>query len=172
MPSEAPTISKETLFLDFLSTISSGLVENIQNTYSKQYQAFEWLMNDPSYYRYGNVRALQRFILALVSLELTYPTPSPTSSPGSDRRILTDSNATTADFGRELNVNALESWMKYDDECFWFTSWYQNRVSCDKNHKFSRLVLTNIGLEGTIPSELALMPYLRKLNFKFIVCYF
>jgi len=52
----------------------------------------------------------------------------------------------------------MESWMQYTDECqFWFTSYYFNSVACNSLHQFKRLVLINLDLEGTLPSEISLM---------------
>mmetsp|Transcript_37249 Transcript_37249/g.90464 ORF Transcript_37249/g.90464 Transcript_37249/m.90464 type:complete len:779 (-) Transcript_37249:101-2437(-) len=135
-PSLVPTISASTSLKQILGDISPSIVANIEIDGTKQKEAFDWLVNDPDYYTYNESKVVQRWALALFSLEIA-----------SSRRRLSD---------RRLN-EALETWMKYTDECTWFTSWYENRVACDGTGSFKFLVLRNIGLDGTVPSELALL---------------
>ncbi|CAJ1946296.1 unnamed protein product [Cylindrotheca closterium] len=135
-PSLVPTISASTSLKQILGDISPSILANIETDDTKQKEAFDWLVNDPDYFTYNEYKVVQRWALALFSLEIA-----------SSRRRLSD---------RRLN-EALETWMKYTDECAWFTSWYENRVPCDATGSFKFLVLRNIGLDGTIPSELALM---------------
>ncbi|KAL3942305.1 MAG: hypothetical protein SGBAC_003478 [Bacillariaceae sp.] len=141
-PSLEPTISASTSLIRILYEISPSIVANIEIDGTKQKQVFDWLTNDPDYFTYNEYKIVQRWALALFSLEIA-----------STRRRLSD---------RRLN-EALETWMKYTDECAWFTSWYENRVACDGTGSFKFLVLRNIGLDGTIPSELALLTRLDTL---------
>jgi len=141
-PSLEPTVSASTSLKQILGDISPSIVANIEVDGTKQKEAFDWLVNDPDYFTYNENKIVQRWALALFSLEIA-----------SSRRRLSD---------RRLN-EALETWMQYTDECTWFTSWYENRVACDGTGTFKFLVLRNIGLDGTIPSELALLTRLNTL---------
>jgi hypothetical protein len=124
-----------------LGDVSSSIVEDIENAGTAQHEAFEWLANDPEYFTYSERKVVQRWVLALFSLEIA-----------TTRRRLSD---------RRLN-EAMVTWMEYTDECTWFTSWYENRVACDSDGTLKFLVLRNIGLDGSIPSELTLLTKLGK----------
>ncbi|CAJ1956335.1 unnamed protein product [Cylindrotheca closterium] len=100
------------------------------------------------------------------------PTPWPTGSPVNGRDFFWNFTSTAQEAeapiddnseGRRLNWDALESWMQYTDECLWFSSYFFNRVACNSRHQFKRLVLINLDLEGTIPSELSLMSRLETI---------
>lgn len=145
MPSPTPTYRDPAEDLSFLlGTYSDSLKTRIQQDVgSKQRAAFEWLIRDPEFYTYDETRLIQRYVLALFRLEMKVPT--------SYRRLRGQ------DEQRNLNWNSLESWMQYTDECTWFTSYYLDRVGCDRTGTWKRLVLYHLDLEGTIPSELALL---------------
>mmetsp|Transcript_13524 Transcript_13524/g.32625 ORF Transcript_13524/g.32625 Transcript_13524/m.32625 type:complete len:743 (+) Transcript_13524:226-2454(+) len=148
IPSSNPTERDPAEDLSFLlGTVSQELKERIQNDIdSKQREAFEWLIRDPDFYSYDERHLIQRYVLALFSLEMTVP------NPGRNLRK-----------GRNLNWNSLETWMQYTDECTWFTSYYSDRVGCDRTGTWKRLVLYNLDLQGTIPSELALLTRMETL---------
>lgn len=141
-PSPSPTFpNPEDHFLSVIRPLSLSTYNRIRNKSGEHYDAFEWLINDPDYFTYSDKRVVQRYALVLFSYELTLPNQR-------NRQLRA---------GRELNPNALETWRQYTDECLWFTSYYQDRLGCDRSGTFRRLVLINLGLKGTIPSELTLL---------------
>lgn len=102
-------------------------------------------MNDSNFYSYGDRKIVQRFALALFSLDIST----------TRRRNLSARR-------RHLN-EVLDTWMKnHDDECNWYTSYYNNFVPCDKTGVFRHLVLINVQLDGTLPTELGLLTRLSK----------
>jgi hypothetical protein len=135
-PSSTPTVmTRERHFQALmLKTDSSVYSKMLNNRRSKHNRAYEWIINDSDYFSYNDRRLIQRWTLALFSLELTVPSPN-----------------------RRLNWDPLETWMQYTDECLWFTTQYDNKVGCNRIGIFQRLVMSNVGLEGTLPSELALL---------------
>ncbi|KAL3934512.1 MAG: hypothetical protein SGBAC_009790 [Bacillariaceae sp.] len=137
-----------------LATYSETLKDRIQQDLnSKQREAFEWLIRDPEFYTYSERQLMQRYVLALFALEMTVP------NPGRQRNL----RGNDIHGERNLNWNSLETWLQYTDECTWFTSYYFDRVGCDRNGTWKRLVLYNLDLQGTIPSELALLTRMETL---------
>jgi hypothetical protein len=139
-PSMAPTFTKEANFTQIMTQISPSTLEDIENSGSPQNRAFQWIVRDPNYYSYSEDRIVQRWALALFSLEIS----------------------TTRRANRRLN-EALDTWMEYTDECNWWTSFYESRVGCDARGVFRNLIIRNVALDGTIPSELCLLTSLSKL---------
>jgi hypothetical protein len=139
--SDSPTMTRRENLKAVLGDVSLSIVEAIETDGTAQQEAFEWLANDPEYSTYSAQKVVQRWVLVLFSLEIV-----------STRRRLSD---------RRLN-EAMVTWMEYTDECTWFTSWYENRPACDGEGTFKFLVLRNIGLDGSIPSELTLLTKLGK----------
>ena len=137
----APTFTKSTNFTVIMSQISPSIVDSINDGGSPQHLAYQWLVKDPDYYTYSETRIVQRWVLAVFKIK---------TATSSQRRA-----------DRRLN-EALDTWMEYTNECEWFTSWYENRVACNAKGQYRNLILRNIGLEGTIPSELNLLSNLRK----------
>jgi hypothetical protein len=132
-PSSSPTVPKEERFINIISERSSSAVGKIETDGSVQKTAFEWLVDDPNFYLYTDDRLVQRWTLAIVK------------------------SVTSSSSGRRLNA-ALDTWMKYTDEC----SWFNGQDACDDNKEFKSLVLKDVGLDGSIPSEIALLSELRK----------
>mmetsp|Transcript_1864 Transcript_1864/g.4221 ORF Transcript_1864/g.4221 Transcript_1864/m.4221 type:complete len:718 (+) Transcript_1864:54-2207(+) len=204
-PTNYPTMETPDLnFMTIMAGISPETAMKMEAPGTTQNRAYQWLARDPDYYNYSDDRKIQRWVLALVKLELkmsppdteapssvpsaspsmtpttTAPTQKPTLAPwptsppverGPTRPFFWNFTSTAADAeqpvndngGRRLNWDALESWMQYTDECQWFTSYFFNRVSCNAMHQFKRLVLINLDLEGTIPSEISLMSRLETI---------
>lgn len=144
-PSASPTLSKREIFETIFEEVSPSTIDKIQVRGSKEWLAFEWLMNDSNFYSYGDRKIVQRFALALFSLDIST----------TRRRDLSARR-------RHLN-EVLDTWMKnHDDECDWYTSYYNNFVPCDKTGVFRHLVLINVQLDGTLPTELGLLSRLSK----------
>jgi hypothetical protein len=159
-----------------MARISPTTAMAIENANSNHYRAFRWLTNDPDFYSYDDNRLIQRWVLAFFNLEVQIfppPTPEPSSEPtplpseptteSPSGLPITTSSPTFDPFpDRRLNWDSMESWMKYTDECQWFTSFYFNNVACNSRKEYKRFVLINLGLEGTLPSELTLLSKLGK----------
>jgi len=184
-PTNYPTM--ETPFIDFMrimAEVSPDTALKMESPGTPHYNAFHWLAKDPSYYSYDTDRKIQRWVLAFIKLSFqvtppeteqpssmpslppsSEPTLTPTTSPPTVFKPTPFWNFQTAaaalpnddDEGRRLNWYALESWMQYTDECQWFGSYWFNKVACNWRKQFVRLILINVELEGTIPSEIALL---------------
>jgi hypothetical protein len=187
-PTPGPTAyTAEQHFLQLMSSVSPRTIVTLQNADTNQYRALQWLASDEDYFTYDNNKIMQRWVLALLSLELTRPTMEPSSRPSaapseaptetpsavhtnvpteSIFEVLATTETGTVPMqggtSRFLNYNPLESWMQYTDECEWFTSWYRNTVACDSNGVYKRLALINTDLQGTLPPELTLLSKLGK----------
>lgn len=136
-PTMAPTRSKASIFARAFRDFSPSTVDKTKVVGSKHWIVYEWLMEDPNFYTYGYNRIIQRFCLALFRLEIS-----------STRRRLNE---------------ALETWMEdHVSECDWWGSYFENRLPCDGAGVYRRLVLINIGLDGTLPTELGLLTRLSK----------
>jgi hypothetical protein len=168
--------TEEIYFMKIMARISPRTAMAIENTNSNHHRAFRWLTNDPDFYSYNDNRLMQRWVLAFFNLEVRLSPPPPSSEPTplpSEPTTESPSGlpsglpiASSPNFDpfpdRRLNWNSMESWMQYTDECQWFTSFFFNNVACDSRMEFKRFVLINLGLEGTIPTELALLSKLGK----------
>jgi hypothetical protein len=176
-PTPYPTVeTEESYFMEIMARISPTTAMAIENTNSNHYRAFRWLTNDPDFYSYDENRLIQRWVLAFFDFEVQISSPPPSSEPtplpsepttespsGLPSGLPTMSSPTFDLFpDRRLNWNSMESWMQYTDECQWFTSFFFNNVACNSRMEFKRFVLINLGLEGTIPTELALLSKLGK----------
>jgi hypothetical protein len=148
--SDSPTLTTRENLKAVLGGVSLSIVEAIETDGTAQQEAFEWLADDPEYFTYSERKIVQRWVLVHFSLEIV-----------TARRRLSD---------RRLN-EAMVTWMEYTDECTWFTSWYENRVACDSEGTFKFLVLRNIGLDGSIPSELTLLTKLGKSFLVFLLVF-
>jgi hypothetical protein len=137
-PTPAPTFTKEENFTLIMTQISASILDDIATTGTAQRRAMQWITDDPDYFSYSEDRIIQRWALAVFSLEVS-----------------------TSRRNRRLN-GALEDWMEYNDECDWFISSNNGAGACDDAGVFKYLVLRDVDLDGTIPSELFLLKKLRK----------
>ena len=108
---------------------------------SVQHKSAEWLTNDPKFWSYNSTKLVQRWVFGILAIEWT-------ATGGSHIRP---------------DQLPLESWGKYTDECSWFMSWNQNTHPCStQNGEMKQIYLTNVGLQGTIPSEIRFLTKLSK----------
>ena len=184
-PTQYPTL--ETPLVDFMGIMANVAPEvamKMESPGTPHYTAYNWLAEDPNYYTYSDERKINRFVLALIKLQFTIqpetesPSARPTTSPSMIPTVLPTVEKPSPYFWdftktaghddggdeRRLNWYALESWMQYTDECQWFSSYWFNRVACTANYQFKRLYLINVGLEGTIPTEIALLSKLDAIH--------
>ena len=146
-PTDPPEIIDE-IKLDLLTLITnhtSATAESVVDAQTPQAQAYEWLANDPSYWTYKNETILQRWVLAV----LFYSTGGPDWE--------NENFPVTFGLGKT-------PWLSYTDECQWeSTNKGSNGRICDDNGEIFALHLQNIGLNGTIPTEIGLLTRLRLL---------
>jgi hypothetical protein len=121
-----------------MTQISASILDDIATTGTVQRRAMQWITDDPDYFSYSEDRIIQRWALAVFSLEVS-----------------------TSRRNRRLNA-AFEDWMEYNDECDWFISSNNGVGTCDDAGVFKYLILRDVDLDGTIPSELFLLNQLRK----------
>ena len=142
-----PTVSRATKLGNvFASKVPFDQLNIIQyNKSTKQNQAYQWLLDDPKFWSYDDRKLMQRWVMKVLSLEWT-------AIGGSHIRP---------------DQLPLDSWGEYTDECGWFMSYYDNKPPCSETGALKRLVLTNVGLQGTIPSELRYLDRLSKLAFTY-----
>ena len=118
------------------------------DTTSSQYEAYQWLIKDPNFWTYDQEKMIQRWVMAMLSFEWT--------ATGGDLEMETRSI---------LGEDPLETWGEYTDECDWWNSYNLNEIPCSEAGIVKRIVLINIGLQGTIPSEISMLTKLSKLFF-------
>jgi hypothetical protein len=168
MPSLAPTREEEIVFPEY--TLAA-----FNNPASPQSKAFGWMLRDPNFGTYSSSRMRQRFALAT----LYY------STNGDDWWLANYTISQTTVRG------GLLPWLSYlDHECDWFhqrtsdareTSDFQALFSYTSSSSgvvvcvdeirpngvfrgFRRLWLEGVGLQGTLPQELALLTDLEELH--------
>lgn len=107
------------------------------NEDSPQGEAMQWVAADPNFGDYTEDRLIQRYALATFANGLE----AQVDVSGSQRAL----------------AEALPQWLDYDiNECDWFSTEETDPV-CNGFGLYERLVLTDQGLEGTIPMELSLL---------------
>jgi hypothetical protein len=110
-----------------------------------QFQAYEWLASDPEYLGYSPNRIIQRWTLAVFFFSIV--------QESNNRRVLT-----------EASVSPNSNWISYTNECSWRST--DPLDVCNQDGMLTAIHLAGDGLEGTIPSELALLSnWLGKLFF-------
>jgi hypothetical protein len=117
---------------------------------SAQTKAFDWMTKDPNYWNMDISTIVQRWTLAV----LYYSTGGPNWK--------TEQLPSTFAEGKS-------PWLSYSDECLWESSnqGTQGRV-CDSDNNYFAIHLRNIGLTGSLPTELGLLSdHMRLLFFNF-----
>ncbi|GAX12086.1 hypothetical protein FisN_15Lh222 [Fistulifera solaris] len=145
-PSDLPPISSPTnnasptrvperaeLF-ELLSSVSSDGGTNIATPGTAQYDAFNWLANDPNVTTFPDEKLIQRYSLATIYY----------STNGG-------------------NWTSSQGWLTEEDECAWFTRSTRIPV-CDENGVFQNLDLGFNEVGGSIPAELALLSNLLRVG--------
>lgn len=133
-PVMAPSLAPTSHFV-LLPKYSLEAIEDKPS--SPQARGYHWLEDDPMLATYSNSRLLQRYALAV----FYYAT-------GGDQWF--------------LNIN----WLSYEsDECGWYHKHNDNQsIACDAEGNLLTLELTNNGLAGTLPPELAILTNLEILD--------
>jgi len=139
-------------FLQVLESKSVSSVTTLGRLDSPQYQAFDWLVQDPNFESYSNERLLQRWVLATFALGLK----DAQNDDGGDITTLSVYNKQVPK--NKLPVpQALQSWVQYTDECSWFFSQQKYEYLCNPQGLYSRIDLRSQNLSGTIPTEISLL---------------
>jgi hypothetical protein len=125
--------------LSILSIVSPNSVAALSDETSPQFQAFEWLSDDPDYLGYSSGRIVQRWTVAT----FYFSTSIGESSWNTNGRKLVADNSSSS------------SWLSYSDECFWYST---NPLDvCDEEGRIKAIHLDDSGLVGTLPRELGLL---------------
>jgi hypothetical protein len=67
-PSASPSENTPGLhFLNVMARYSTSVLDNIRDTTTKHYKAYDWLIHDPDFFSYSDRRLVQRFVLVLFS---------------------------------------------------------------------------------------------------------
>eukprot|EP00529_Nitzschia_sp_RCC80_P000439 CAMPEP_0113494618 /NCGR_PEP_ID=MMETSP0014_2-20120614/29196_1 /TAXON_ID=2857 /ORGANISM="Nitzschia sp." /LENGTH=878 /DNA_ID=CAMNT_0000388509 /DNA_START=50 /DNA_END=2686 /DNA_ORIENTATION=+ /assembly_acc=CAM_ASM_000159 len=142
----APTVQTSVpavIFQDMITVLDSrGVGTDFQDSEtSPQFQALQWLSNDPAFYTYSEDRQVQRWVLAVLGYSL---------------------DPTTDIFGRrKLQI---DGWLSYTDECTWLTTSIGVNA-CDTNGMYQTIDIQDMNLSGALPSELGLLSgSLRSIN--------
>ncbi|KAL3941237.1 MAG: hypothetical protein SGARI_000668 [Bacillariaceae sp.] len=108
-----------------------------------QQLAYDWLINDPSYWNYTDTTLIQRWVLATFYYS-------------------TDGDAWDTDvFPPDVQLGKA-AWLNYSSECLWeSTNQGANGDVCNDNGEIFALHLRNVGLNGTLPEELGLLTSLE-----------
>lgn len=153
-PAPAPVASDETLLLSLLPPFTTEAIH--ADTSSPQAQAFDWLLNDPSFHSYPDWRKVQRFALAIFYF---------------------------ATNGQRWHYNT--NWMSYNhSECEWdsrdgyglpdaqgeatrygltatFPAIETGLCNATDEGRVERLVQTANNMHGSLPAELSLLTSMR-----------
>ena len=121
---------------EFLSDISSHDNGDVfDNDSSAQFQALEWLSEDPKLSEYSGFKKMQRYVMATVYY------------------------STNGDNWKESG-----SWLTSADECEWFSGLSSTQDPCDSSGKLTNLDLRSNDLSGEIPPELHLLADLNRIH--------
>lgn len=135
-----------TKFLQVLESYSSSAVSStLARVESPQYHALDWLIHDPNFEQYSNARLIQRWVLASFALGLE------------DTDWKDDKTAIARSYSPLNLPQALDTWVKYTDECTWFYSSVDNAQLCNEEGLYHRIDLRSQNLAGTIPTEIGLL---------------
>ena len=161
-----------------IRSINSSSSEEVER--SPQTRAYRWLTSDPSFGTYSMTRKQQRFALAT----LYYATSGPTAWNQNEGWLSYDSHEcdwfAKGGFGYESFSNSqqivlrLEEFFETSLNCSscavknWVTNVYQmnaiddsnsnySNTACNDNDEYTRLLLYNNQLQGTIPPEVFLL---------------
>jgi len=136
-----PLVSVPVDLLEWIGLVSPNSLSFLADSDTPQFQAFEWLASDPEYLGYSPNRIIQRWALAVFFFSTAVQ-----ESNNNNRRVLTESS-----------VSSNSNWMlSYTNECSWYSTDPLD-VLCNQDGMLVAIHLAGGGLEGTIPSELALL---------------
>lgn len=149
-PTMYPTVSRETKLFELLKDAApSTVTDKIWNdASSNQHLAFQWLLDDPKFWSYSNEKLIQRWAMAFLSFDWT----------------ATGGNLDLIQRNSIIGNDPLETWGEYTDECDWWMTYYLDNIPCSEKGVIKRITLSNVGLQGTIPSELTMLTKLSKLG--------
>jgi hypothetical protein len=133
-----PTTSNFDILLEALSLTSPNSTEALNNAFSAQRAALQWLSIDPNLSEYSMERIVQRWAMATFFLSVS-------GEYASNGRVLQ----------MDDQENTTSGWMTYTDECTWNSK--QGKSSCSDDGKVLNIHLEDIGLAGVLPPEISLL---------------
>jgi len=130
-----------------IANFSPTSLPYLEDAGSAQYKAYIWMTKDPNYWNMEISTIVQRWVLAV----LYYSTDGP--------------NWKTDELPKDF-AGDKSPWLSYSDECLWESSNDSTQgLICDTENNYFAIHLRNLGLAGTIPSELGLLSDHMRLLF-------
>ena len=130
-----------------IANFSPTSLPYLEDAGSAQYKAYIWMTKDPNYWNMEISTIVQRWVLAV----LYYSTDGP--------------NWKTDELPKDF-AGDKSPWLSYSDECLWESSNDSTQgLICDTENNYFAIHLRNLGLTGTIPSELGLLSDHMRLLF-------
>jgi hypothetical protein len=136
-----PLVSGLVDLLERIELVSPNSLSFLDDSDTPQFQAYEWLAFDPEYLEYSPDRIIQRWALAVFFFSTAVQ-----DSSNNNRRALTESSVSS-------NSSLMSS---YTNECSWYSTDPLDEL-CNQDGMLTAIHVAAGGLEGTIPSELALL---------------
>ena len=136
---QPPVMAARQYLLGLLENASQQSSTMLQDTSSIQYEAFNWLANDPTFSNYTDTRLIQRWALTVFYL---YLSPIRPAGPSGIRRELGP---------LPLPSPALAKWATFADTCTWAG------LTCDPQGLVNSIDLQGSNLSATLPSEIWLL---------------
>ncbi len=122
-----------------IANFSPSSLPLLDDPTSAQSRAFDWMTKDPSYWNMEISRIVQRWTLAV----LFYSTGGPNWN---------------VEYFPEAVADDKSPWLSYSDECLWeSTNDDTLGLICDNDKNYFGIHLRNVGLTGSLPSELGLL---------------
>lgn len=162
------------LLADYLPASALQLLTSAQQEETSQYQAYQWVLQDPNLESYDDRRILQRF--AAASLYYSTRGDSWTHQGGDPTISIPIGHPKKPDF--LLNMTNTTAWLSYgndnstsssNNECNWFSVPANTRdgtgLLCEgaDGHSLVNLNLMFNGLNGTLPPQVGLLTKLEQL---------
>ena len=159
-PTTAPLLDASQDLLRIVTLVSPDSLQALGQPLSPQYQAFEWLVQDPEYFGYSIETLLQRWVLAI----FYYSTLGPSWNTTTTATTAATATTATATVSTQRSSHT-NSWLDYNtSECLWFSTAHptteedsSSSSSCNENNTLLALHLDSIGIQGTLPIELSLL---------------
>lgn len=159
-PTSAPTTFRESLGIEGEIEIGVGS-SKLFDPSTSQHGALQWILNeDPSALEAGDPSLMQRFLLVQFYLETSQQGPWNSCGRAEEGEeptfcLYKEHNLVTQD----TRLIPSSRWLSEQDECLW------SGVQCDDLNQVTLIDLSNQNMTGTLPTELALLPFLQRIDF-------
>jgi len=159
--SSSPTVAPTDFIFSNLSESTQQAIlfridENGEEASTPQAKAYEWVLQDPSWFNYTDSRLRQRFALATLYYATTVDDAVVSGRNGN--ATATSTSNTPGSWGRSTN------WLSYNvSECSWYPS-LGTPFDCNDEEEILRLQLFDNLLQGSLPPEIGLLTSLTELD--------